>query len=206
MNMWCRILTLFTLFVSVESYTICVAGASSGLGKELIFQGLYVKNYNVVALTNNSDKIRTPYRGEGLDDYLLDNIKDDKLHIYNYNSTIPSYDALILTMGGSAFEKNDFSYDVTENLLNNIDSNCKSVVLISAYGVGSSIEGANIGIIAMKNWYLKNVYISKEKQEKLLKKYRIKQKIYRPKVLSYGDTPFESTSREKLAETILNNL
>ena len=49
------------------------------------------------------------------------------MQIYNYNSTIPHYDALILTMGGSAFEINDYSFDVTKNLLDNTCSHCKAL-------------------------------------------------------------------------------
>ena len=204
-----KIIILISSLFNVNSYTICVAGASSGLGKELIYQGLTKKNYNVIALTNNSDNVRIPYRGSGLDDILLDKIEHNNMQIYNYNSTIPHYDALILTMGGSAFETNDYSFDVTKNLLDNICSHCKTVTLVSAFGVGDSIKGANLGIIGMRNWYLKNVYISKEKQENLLNNYynnKFKKNIYRPKVLSFGETIFESTTRENLAKVILDEL
>ena len=79
---------------------------------------------------------------------------------------------------------------------------------MSAYGVGDSIEGANLGIVSMRNWYLKDVYRAKERQENLVNNYRknINKYIYRPKVLSYGDTFFESTRRQDLAKEILNNM
>lgn len=79
---------------------------------------------------------------------------------------------------------------------------------MSAYGVGDSINGANLGIVSMRNWYLKNVYRAKEKQESLVNnlKKKVKKNIYRPKVLSYGDTFFESIPRQKMAKGILENI
>ena len=61
----------------------------------------------------------------------------------------------------------------------------------------------------MRNWYLKDVYRAKERQEELINNFEMKninKKIYRPKVLSYGETSFESTPRQELAKEILNNL
>jgi hypothetical protein len=60
----------------------------------------------------------------------------------------------------------------------------------------------------MRNWYLKDVYRAKENQEILLNNFErnIKKNIYRPKVLSYGDTNFDSIPREVLAKEILNNI
>tara|TARA_Y100000389_G_scaffold78668_1_gene75455 strand:+ start:19606 stop:20229 length:624 start_codon:yes stop_codon:yes gene_type:complete len=204
-----KLIVLLTSVLNVNSYTICVAGASSALGKELIYQALNTKNYNVIALTNNTDNVRIPYRGGGLDDLLLDKIEHENIQFYNYTSIIPHYDALILTMGGSAFETTDYSFDVTKHLLDNICYGCKSVALVSAFGVGNSIKGANLGIRSMRSWYLKNVYISKEKQENLLNNNyynNVNKKIYRPKVLSFGNTIFESTTRENLAKVILDEL
>lgn len=204
-----KILLLFLNFIITYSLKVCVIGASSSLGREIIFQGINDFNYNILGITNSPEKVCIPYRGSGLDDKsdkIL--IKDKKLKLYNYLDIIPNYDALVFTTGGTAFEKNDYSDKITEKFLNNLPKSCKSVSLISAFGVGDSIKGANLGIVSMRNWYLKDVYRAKENQEYLLNNFErnIKKNIYRPKVLSYGDTSFDSIPREVLAKEILNNI
>ena len=203
-----KILLLFLNFIITYSLKVCVIGASSSLVREIIYQGVNDFNYNILGITNSPEKVCIPYRGSGLDDKsdkIL--IKDNKLKLYNYLDIIPNYDALVFTTGGTAFEKNDYSDKITEKFLNNLPKSCKSVSLISAFGVGDSIKGANLGIVSMRNWYLKDVYRAKENQEYLLNNFErnIKKIIYRPKVLSYGDTSFDSIPREVLAKEILNN-
>ena len=49
--------------------------------------------------------------------------------------------------------------------------NLDKIVLISAYGVGDSLENSNFGIKVMNNWYLKDVYYNKNQQESYLNKF-----------------------------------
>ena len=95
-----------------------------------------------------------------------------------------------------------------EKFLNNLPENCKNVALVSAYGVGDSIENANLGIKVMNDLYLKEVYKTKNTQEILLNNYSgdVNKLIYRPKALSYGKTLLDSTSRYDLAGRILEDL
>ena len=93
--------------------------------------------------------------------------------------------------------------------LSQLPQRCKSISLVSAYGVGNSIENADLGIVSMRNWYLKDVYRAKQEQEYMVNNFPrdVKKNIYRPKVLSYGNTnSFKSTSRQALAREILSNL
>ena len=204
---------LFFLFINfinfVQSLRVCVVGASSSLGREIIYQGLNDYNYNMIGVTKTPEKVCVPYRGTGLND------KSDKtpiehknLGLYTYLDKLPDYNSIVFCTGGTAFEKLDYSDLLTEKYLQNLSKDCNSIHLISAYGVGDSINGANVGIVSMRNWYLKNVYRAKERQENLVNNFKrpIKKNIYRPKVLSYGDTFFESTPRENLAKQILDNI
>ena len=95
-----------------------------------------------------------------------------------------------------------------KKILVNISPKCKSISLVSAYGVGESLKKSNVGIEIMNSWYLKDAYKAKNEQEIFLKSFNenIKKNIYRPKALSYGNTFLESTSRFDLASEILNNL
>lgn len=210
-------------------YDICIIGASSGLGKELVYQSLN-KKLKVLALTSNLDGIKEPYRGCGLNDnYENPIIFDNNLRIENYWKDINcfyDYKNLVFTTGSSPF-KQDYSYFLTNKYLKNLSIECKSINLVSAYGVGDSLEDANLGIKIMENFYLKKVYEAKNKQEQLITSYNrdtsriknpyylnkiiqqnkiLKKNIYRPKVLTYGENIFNGQSREKLANIILDNM
>ena len=205
-----RFLLIIFYLLEVTTLRVCVVGGSSALGREIIYQGLNDFNYQILSVTDSPNKVCIKYRGIGLDDKSKkQKILSNKLKIVPYSENPKKYDAIIFTIGGSAFEKSDYSDKITETYLENISKTCKSIVLISAYGVGNSIKNANFGIISMRNWYLKDVYRAKERQEELINNFEMKninKKIYRPKVLSYGETSFESTPRQELAKEILNNL
>ena len=62
----------------------------------------------------------------------------------------------------------------------------------------------------MNNWYLKDVYRAKNRQEEIVdeygKKNNIKTFIMRPKALSYGINMYAARSRETYSREILHNL
>ena len=67
-------------------FDICVVGASSGLGKEIIYQSLQ-NNKKVLGLTNNPEKVCIPYRGGG-----LTQLDTSKIQISNSDLIIDSYE------------------------------------------------------------------------------------------------------------------
>ena len=85
---------LFFLFINfinfVQSLRVCVVGASSSLGREIIYQGLNDYNYNMIGVTKTPEKVCVPYRGTGLND------KSDKTPIEHKNLGLynlsPSFD------------------------------------------------------------------------------------------------------------------
>ncbi len=206
-----KILAVLLLLISqIDSYNICVVGGSSGLGRELIYQGIKNPNLNIIALSNNPDKICKPYRGRGLK--LIDNeneiIKSDQL-IKDIYSNYFKYDVenIIFTTGSKPF-KYDYSDTITKQMLTYNYTNLKKIILISADGVGDSLPDSNLGIKIMNNWYLKDVYRSKNNQEQIIKNYcqinpQTKNIILRPKVLSYGNNVYNGKSRQQLANDIL---
>ena len=174
------IFILISILPNINAYfDVCVVGASSGLGKELVYQSLYNKNLNVLALTSNLDEVRIPYRGGGLNDDLnRPAIIDDNLKIENYwrdFKNIYDYKNIIFTTSSTAF-KEDYSYFLTKKILNNLSSYCESINLVSAYGVGDSLDNANLGIKIMENFYLKDVYSAKNRQEELINNYKYDEK------------------------------
>jgi putative NADH-flavin reductase len=207
-----KIFILFNILYLVNCFNICVIGSSSGLGKEIISQSLE-KNINVLALTNNPDKIYYPFRGKGLDENYKSKtlINNPKLVIDNYNNNNKYlYENLIFTTGAKPFQ-NDYSYELTKKILSEKKHILKNIILISAFGVGETLDQSNLGIKIMNNWYLKDVYEAKNKQEDFLKNYinqnsHINLTILRPKVLSYGENIYNGKSRQNLAKEIIDNL
>jgi hypothetical protein len=223
------IFILISMLSNINAYfDVCVVGASSGLGKELVYQSLNNYNLKVLALTSNLDEVKIPYRGGGLNDDLnRPAIIDDNLKIENYWKDFKDaydYKNIIFTTSSTAF-KEDYSFFLTKKILNNLSSYCENINLVSAHGVGDSLDDANLGIKIMENFYLKDVYYAKNRQEELINNFqwddsksinpyykkniknkKIIKKIYRPKVLTYGKNVFNGQSRQELASIILDNL
>ena len=202
---------LFTILllklIFINGFNICIVGASSGLGKELIYQSLE-KNNKILALTNNPKNIKIPYRGGGLSNQetnvclTSENLKIDKYENFNkYN-----FENIVFTTGAQPFE-NDYSDIITKNILNNNIISLKNIILLSADGVSESLQESNLGIKIMNNWYLKDAYRAKNEQEKIVNEYCKKYKknilVIRPKALSYGFNLYGIKSRKKCAQEIL---
>ncbi len=204
---------IFTLLGLVNAYNfnLCVVGSKSGLGQELIYQGLE-ENINVLGLSKYNMKVMVPYRGGGLDwKNTFEYIENRKLQTDIYENHYKyTYENIVFTTSGKPFE-DDYSAKLTQMILFEQEQNFKNIVLISAFGAGESLKHANIGIKLMNSWYLSSVYDSKNAQEDILHKYKEKYPdvnliIIRPEVLSYGKSIYASKSRERLAKEIIDNV
>lgn len=195
---------------TVGAYNLCVIGAGSGLGRELVYQASKDRNKTVLALTT-SNKLYVPYRGEG-----YNNIEDQEEYISplvtvdNYWKNIQaSYESLVICTGGTIFES-DYSDKLTLKYLENLPESCKDISIVSAYSVEeNNLEKFSIPFQIMSNVYLKDVYRAKREQERLIKQYNasvVRKKIFKPRALSYGSTILPSTTRMDLAEEILDAL
>jgi len=200
-----NLLLIFLNINIINGFDLCIVGSSGGLGRELIYQGLNNKN-KILALTSNPENIKIPYRGGGLSNKnsnLL--LRSPNLIISNYeNFANFNFSNIVFCSGAEPFTK-DYSDSLTKNILNCEKLNLQNIVLISAYGVGNSLNNANIGIQIMNNLYLQDVYRAKNSQEELLENYKktnpiSRIKIFRPKALSYGVNLYFAKSRETFAK------
>lgn len=211
-------ISVFFLLPFVNYYNICIISGSSGLGKELIYQGINDYNKKILTVTKDRNNIKIPYRGDTFDEKQTNSIiKSKNLDVFEYdldnnNNVVPfklnkKFDHLIFTSSGTAFENNDYSDELTEIILENLPNTCKSITMISPFGIKEEMY-ENIFFYGMRKIYLKNVYDSKEKQEKLINDLDIdvEKNIIKSSVLSYGDTKIKSTSRQNLAKEIFDTI
>ena len=204
------LIVFLNLFLFSNAFKICVVGGSSGLGKELIFQSINERDCDVLALTSGIKPITVPCRQNSFNEIRnQEEFNHPNLIKANYWEDISKYgyENIIFTTSAKPFE-DDYSDKLMEKVLENISEDCKSITLVSAFGVSDSLKKGNLGISIMNSWYLKDVYRAKNKQEELLNRYKnnIKKYILRPKALSYGDTQLESLSRRQLATNILDKI
>ena len=194
-------------------YSVAISGATGGLGRELCQQSVE-KGWSTFALTRStSARVFAPYRagdmrkGAG---YPPPELLSPLLTVVHHDDSIAlgvRYDALVLALGGKPLKVDDTTR-IVRALCSDLPQSCKSVCLVSAYGVGSSLSGANAGIRIMESWYLQDVYAAKREQEgivRALRKKGIQTLILRPKALSYGNmTPFDALlPRKEVASSIL---
>jgi hypothetical protein len=206
-----KLLLIFLNINVTNGFDLCVLGASSGLGQEIIYQGLN-NNKKILALTSNPNNIKLPYRGGGLankNNNLL--LRSPNLQICQYNDFVNyNFSNIVFTSGAKPF-MDDYSDILTRNILNTESLSLQNIVLISAYGVGNSLSNSNTGIKIMNSFYLQDAYRAKNVQEELVNNYKKNNKetnikIFRPKGLSYGLNLYGLKSRETLANEILEIL
>lgn len=189
------------------NFDIAVVGASGNLGKELVYQSIVNYDKNVLGLTSKNNAFYKPSRIDSFNAKdTNEEFKNTNLVLQNYWDYITDdYENIVFCTSAKPFQK-DYSTELFNKFLCHISPKCKSISLVSAFGAGESIEKGNLGIQLMDRFYLKDVYKSKNNQEKLLKDYEksIEKYVYRPKALSFGKTFLDSTSREKLASDILD--
>ena len=192
-------------------YNLAVVGANSNLGREIVFQAINDRSLEVLGLSSQTNTLYQPSRVNSFNPNTKNQpeFKSPKLTLYNYWSYIDQdYDHLIFCTSAKPFQK-DYSDQLTQKLLQNLSPQCQSISLVSAFGVGDSLQQGNLGIQIMDSLYLKDVYRAKNHQEMLINSFydqTVKKFIYRPKALSYGDTILNSTPRQHLAKEILDNI
>ena len=204
-----HIYMFFELFSRVSPFKLCIVGAGSGLGRELVSQGISTYNCTILGLTANRKTIEYPFRGNGFNENIpMKKMVHPNLVVDSYwNHIDDNYQHIILCTGASPFEK-DYSDKLTLKMLETLPPSCKSINLISAWGTGDSLDKSNWGIKVMNSWYLQDSYRAKNEQEKMIQEFEDKMitRIYRPKALSFGNTFLESTTRYDLASEILENI
>lgn len=207
---------MLSILAPLCGITVAIAGIRGDLGRELCYQALQ-RDATVVGLVRPSEvhaTIQVPCRRGWLDkdmlaDVAMPVVASARLTLVDLKSDAPAYDQLVLCMGTGPFQP-DATYDSFESIMANLPRQCRHIVLVSAHGVGDSIQDANAGIRVMRSLYLRSEYRSKLKQEDFLAQLddEVDVTVLRPRVLSYGHVPFNTiyTRRQDMAARILDHL
>ncbi len=203
-----RTTLLFALFATATGYRVAIAGANGALGRELVHQSLE-KRWSVCAYTRMPTcALFRPTRSGFFQEDTFERapMRHPSLYHSTYYAKNESFDALVIAIGGRPFGE-DTSDQTVARLCATLPPRCKKVCLVSAYGVGDSLDRAGIGIRAMESWYLRDVYAAKRRQEQLVVGLPddVDVMILRPRALSYANLPPNpvSVSRRELADRIL---
>ena len=118
-----KLLLIFVNIDFINGFDLCVVGASSGLGREIIYQGLNKKNkknnnMKILGLTSNPENIKIPYRGGGLNNKnnnLL--LRSPNLEICEYNDFVNYNFSNIVFISGAQPFQDDYSDIITKKIL-----------------------------------------------------------------------------------------
>lgn len=190
---------------TVVSLTVGVLGAQGNLGREVVSQCL-ARGWTVHAYVRRpTDPVLTPVRRGWLSPdptavRAARPITSERLHLFDSSDGASGdEDALVSVMSGTPFANEMDTVHAFRNVCSGVDAQTCRVCLVSAHGVGDSIEGANAGIQVMRAWYLQGTYVAKEAQEDFLRAAwnGTMYTVLRPRVLSYEPIPMNPIARTR---------
>lgn len=185
------------LVTCAHALTVGILGGQGATGRELVSQCLS-RGWSVNAYVRRpDDPVLMPVRRGWLSPRFFGPqrpIVSDRLCVYDSASTLGTENALVSVMSGSPFTD---ERDTSDTFVHACEHFRGAVCLVSAHGVGDSIQSSNVGIQIMRDWYLKGTYEAKETQEEYLHTWNGTYTILRPKVLSYEPIPCNPVSRTR---------
>lgn len=200
-----------SIFSICSGYKLAVVGAGGNLGREIVVQAIRERRMSVLGLSSVTDVFFEPSRVNSFSNAndTPQKFESSMLTLHNYWSYInEDYEHLVFCTSAKPLQY-DYSGELMEKIMQSLSPQCKSISLVSAFGVGESIKRGNIGIKIMNSFYLKDVYRSKNDQEDIINSIndtKLRSFIYRPRALSFGETTLRSYPRKDFAKLILNNI
>ena len=202
--------------VPAGAVNIGVVGAHGDLGRELVQQCRDRALTPTAFVRRTDDRVQPPVRAGWLSPDTNNAMQLPPFRGLNVKNALDpdptsTLDAVVFALSGKPFT-DDKTTEVVEHVCATLSPRCRTVCLVSAHGVGDSIDGANTGIQLMRSWYLQSTYKAKEEQETILATMKEREGenlsvlVVRPKVLSYDTIPLNpaATPRWLLARDILD--
>jgi putative NADH-flavin reductase len=156
---------------------ILVFGATGPTGKLIISQGLEL-GYKMTAFVRNPERL--PIRHANLT-IITGNVFDRE----TVQSAVEGHDVILSALGnGKSLKGNVFS-EGTKNIVNAMkNSPCRRAIIMSAYGVGESINNVPKLLKMIYNSILKNTFDDKALGEKYLKQSNLDWTLVHPVILT----------------------
>ena len=202
--------------VAAVSLTVSIAGAQGRLGRELVTQSLE-RGWNVRGIVRRiEDPVYHPVRRGWLDERRpteMEPVVSPNLTLTDNATCSSDTNAIIFVMSEppvvfSRREPIREQTDLVRHLCHTSrHTNCSHVCLVSAFGAGESLYGANAGYRVMHDLYLKDLYRAKEEQERIVGNIsHMATFVLRPKVLVFEPYPLNrfAVVRSELATEILD--
>ena len=184
-----RSLLLVLLVAPACALRVGILGAQGHLGRELVSQCLSRGLGRDCVRAPSPRSLLTPVRRGWLDPDAMAvraarPVASPRLHVRSMDDPAGTEDVLVSAMSGRPFADESSTIDTFVDLCESL-SGRRCACLVSAYGVGDSIEDANPGIQIMRDWYLRSTYAAKEAQEEYLRTtFWGDTLVLRPRVLS----------------------
>jgi uncharacterized protein YbjT (DUF2867 family) len=161
---------------------VVVFGSTGTIGKHLVEQALE-NGHEVLAFCRNKEKFN------GLTHLNLKLVEGDVLHPEDINEAVRGQDAVIVALGSGKSRKSVVRSEGTKNIIVAMESNDISrLICQSTLGTGESNENLNFfWKRIMFGWFLKQVFLDHELQEKHVRNSDLDWTIVRPSAFTDGE-------------------
>ncbi len=155
-----------------------IFGSTGKVGQQLVNQALEL-GYSVTAFTRNADKIK-------VENKLLYIFEGDVLDYQSVKDAIMGKDLVLCTLG--AGRRGELRSEGTSNIIKAMEElNVSRLICQTTLGCGESWNNLNfLWKRIMFGWFLKQVYIDHESQEKHVFNSNLDWTIVRPSAFTYG--------------------
>lgn len=158
---------------------ISIIGASAGIGRQAVLQGLE-RRHKVTALSRNMEDMP--------EHNLLTKISGSAISVAILKSALAGADAVIVTVGTKDKKDTSLFVETAKALIKameELDLNVP-VLVVTGFGAGESKNYLNFFMGWVIRLFLKNQYQQKSKMEALIKGSGLKWQIVRPGMLTNG--------------------
>jgi putative NADH-flavin reductase len=158
---------------------ILVFGATGPTGRQIVRQGLKL-GYEITAFVRDSGRL--PINHVNLD-VITGDVRDPKSVVY----AVQGHDVILSALGnGKSLKGNVFSAGV-QNIVDAMEQcHIQRVIIMSAFGVGSSLNRVPLFLKIIYQTILKNTFADKKMGENYLKQSSLEWTLVHPVMLTNG--------------------
>ncbi|MDP4087027.1 MAG: NAD(P)H-binding protein [Bacillota bacterium] len=158
---------------------ILVFGATGPTGQQIVSQGLEL-GYKMTAFVRNSEKLAIRHPNLTI---ITGNVVDPK----KVQDAVKGHDVIMSALGNGRSLKGDVFSIGSMNIVNAMEESlCKRIIIMSAFGVGNSINEVPILLKIIYKTLLKKTFVDKAIGERYLKQSNLDWTLVHPVILANG--------------------